>query len=479
VRALPHSAWSAPPHFSNADEQAQLNDVLASSLSGAVTHSAGVEFYEARFKKQFASRHCFPDQKGRSSLASASEECVSAREAARLMGDSFWQHRMQTGGVSPARAALRSERLPRGAWPAAHLCRRSEWDGAQAGTLRVPGNASAPSASVYLAPQGLFSHFPYGSFFPAARHCRAASWEWEKRSPLERRLCAPQHRVPSHLLHMAGLRQEQWGRRSLLRSLGAWLPQADAVAPHAWVSARAHEAAAAATAEERRAAWGRGAAGRLLVTQGVRTSFASMGEFDRFAARLLLLGLLTRRRVVVPAIPCHLSWMQRALEPRHLRGMDVGCGEQRQCVWLPYPHHVDPWCSGIDFLNDFDFRDMVESKAVATVGPHVSRLRLASLQLSRNQTGPLVTDCGGGSLPQSPQLLVLEASPEAGTPADPPADPLGWLPLGGFRSTDWTGRLPRRVDEALRAPPPVGMGASDAQMKIVRDCLRSLSTSKE
>ena len=32
VRELPHSAWSTPPHFANADEQANLNDIVASAL---------------------------------------------------------------------------------------------------------------------------------------------------------------------------------------------------------------------------------------------------------------------------------------------------------------------------------------------------------------------------------------------------------------------------------------------------------------
>ena len=31
--------------------QANLNDIIASSLNGAPTFAAGVEFYEARFKK--------------------------------------------------------------------------------------------------------------------------------------------------------------------------------------------------------------------------------------------------------------------------------------------------------------------------------------------------------------------------------------------------------------------------------------------
>ena len=36
----------------------------------------------------------------------------------------------------------------------------------------------------------------------------------------------------------------------------------------------------------------------------------------------------------------------------------MGCGEERQCIWLPYPHHIDPWCAGVDFLNDIDYRSM-------------------------------------------------------------------------------------------------------------------------
>ena len=56
----------------------------------------------------------------------------------------------------------------------------------------------------------------------------------------ERRLCAPELKVPCVMMHMAGLRQEQWGRRTLLRALGLWHPSADAVVPEAWASARAH-----------------------------------------------------------------------------------------------------------------------------------------------------------------------------------------------------------------------------------------------
>ena len=59
-----------------------------------------------------------------------------------------------------------------------------------------------------------------------------------------------------------------------------------------------------------------------------------MSEFDAFAARLLLLGLLLRRRVVIPPLPCETRRTQSAMEPRHLRGLEVGCGPHKQALLL-------------------------------------------------------------------------------------------------------------------------------------------------
>lgn len=240
----------------------------------------------------------------------------------------------------------------------------------------------------------------------------------------------------------------------------------------------------------------------LLVAAGVPcSSFRSMGEFDRFAARLLLVGLLTNRRVVMPPIPCGLPWMQRALEPRHLRGMEVGCGDDRQCIWLPYPHHIDALCAGVDYLNDIDYRDLMAT-AEATPAATAS---FAAVRINRNGSADGGTDdarralgtaypSGGaivtfgaatrGSLWQAsgepshaaltaPVLKLVAAHGATGDPLE------SSIPLGGFKSNQWIAPLPRRVEAALRAPPPVGMSASDGQMKIVRDCLRSLARSNE
>ena len=77
--------------------------------------------------------------------------------------------------------------------------------------------------------------------------------------------------------------------------------------------------------------------------------------------------------------------VRKALQARHLRGMEVGCGELRQCVWLPYPHHIDPWCSGVDFLYDIDYRERVASGnlTAADVSPQVIRQFKTSLTARR------------------------------------------------------------------------------------------------
>ena len=355
--------------------QAVFNDVIASSLTAKPTH-AGVELSEPRFKAHAQHAHvhahahmcmcmctacaCAPHVQptdpvihpptyppthpsasrlqdrfaprscGRpKSSSSSSTSCDGVAEARARLADRGWQRRVEAEQQA-AQRKMRAVPLPANA-AGPRLCAAPRQLGSS-GVLRVPGNASAASTSLLVPPQWMFAHFPYGDFFGAMRRCHSSDWSWHRMSALERGLCAPEHRVPCLMMHMAGLRQEQWGRRTLLRALGLWHPSADAVVPEAWVSARAAAAASAATPAARRAAWA--AAGPLLVTEGLPLRFSRMGEFDMFAARLLLLGMLTRRRVVMPPIACGLKWMQKALEPRHLRGFEVCCGERTLTLTL-------------------------------------------------------------------------------------------------------------------------------------------------
>jgi hypothetical protein len=245
--------------------------------------ACAVEFMEARFKERFAPRKCF------GATSNALPGCDGVDGARQRMRDWRWKSDLNEGGsVRKARSTLRSVHSPSKATRLTHLC-DGRGEPAREGTLRVPGNASAPTRRLALGPSWLFSHFPYGSFFDSFRRCHADSWlnGWKAASAVERRLCMPGHRVPAIMVHMAGLRQESWGRRVLMRALGVWQEAADAVAPEAWVSARTDAGGGASTRDDGDARVAAATSiGRLLLTDGVvtPTTFTSMGEYDRFVS---------------------------------------------------------------------------------------------------------------------------------------------------------------------------------------------------
>ena len=75
-----------------------------------------------------------------------------------------------------------------------------------------------------------------------------------------------------------------------------WHQQADTVAKEDWVSS--------------------GNDRFLVVDSAVVGQFGQMADFDRFAARLLLLAMLLKRRAVIPSMSCAARWAQAAMEPR-------------------------------------------------------------------------------------------------------------------------------------------------------------------
>mmetsp|Transcript_32670 Transcript_32670/g.76180 ORF Transcript_32670/g.76180 Transcript_32670/m.76180 type:complete len:199 (+) Transcript_32670:72-668(+) len=198
-----------------------------------------------------------------------------------------------------------------------------------------------------------------------------------------------------------------------------------------------------------------------------------MSEFDAFAARLLLLGLLLGRRVVIPPLPCEARWAQSAMEPRHLRALEVGCGPHKQCVWLPMPHFKEPWCSGVDFLYDIDYRSLLESEInpdrdVVAVGESAIRSGLGV-----DKSGAQLTMSGAA---QAFSQRVVLVQPGGGASQ---AGLLEWLPMEAFKDPGWTQPFPSRVASMLQAEAPTGHALSNAQLRIVKDCLQSLMTSRD
>ena len=268
----------------------------------------------------------------------------------------------------------------------------------------------------------------------------------------------PSFRVPVVMVHMAGLRNGQWGRRGVMRALGVWNDAADTVATTDWVSSNTN---------------------RLLVVDGSFVQgFQSMAEFDRFACRLLLLGLLLGRRAVIPSMPCSSRWAQNAMEPRHLRGLEVGCGKQKQCVWLPMPHFKEAWCSGIDFLYSIDYEVMVDRGEVR-LDTDVAEMAASSLRLDAdggNTAKPADVLGVDDPRPKSARVLKLTSSQTTG-------DPLEWLQLEGFRDKSWSRRAQSRIASALTGTDTThstgGLGLNGAQLAIVKDCMQSLATSRD
>ena len=425
VRQLPNSAWSTPPHFANADEQANLNDIVTSTLIGKNTFANGVEFYEARFKKDRGDA-----------------------KAKELMSNGRWINQVQQGDVSVARRGLQRLRPQKAYEPLVHLCKPSLWVDVNTVPLAVPANASAPKRQLLLAPEWLFSHFPYGDFFPSWRECHAESWGYAARSALEQRLCNPDFRVPVVMVHMAGLRCGQWGRRGVMRALGVWHQSSDSVAANDWVSVRSP---------------------KLLVVDGAfMARFSSMSDFDHFAARLLLLATLLGRRAVIPSMPCTQRWAQHAMEPRHLRGLEVGCGKHKQCVWLPMPHFKEAWCNGVDFLYSIDYEGMVDSGEIQRPRDELE-LKASDLKLDASGDEAVVLTASGAPLPGE-RVLRLTGG-ESG-------DPLVWIDLQGFTNRRWSAGLAQRVGQTLRGS-NLGLGLDSAQMTIMSDCMHSLATSRD
>ena len=176
----------------------------------------------------------------------------------------------------------------------------------------------------------------------------------------------------------------------------------------------------------------------------------------------------------------------------------MGCGEERQCIWLPYPHHIDPWCAGVDFLNDVDYRGMAARGLVraadaltistAEIGVVAGRGASARGGRARNASSTVSSGLSPSLSPVSlgarslgdAQVVVLSAQLDGPKLGPAGHQRLESIPLGGFRSGEWRAPFARQVERSLRAPTrDGGAGLSDGQMKIVKDCLKSLASSRE
>ena len=149
----------------------------------------------------------------------------------------------------------------------------------------------------------------------------------------------------------------------------------------------------------------------------------------------------------------------------------VGCGPEKQCVWLPMPHYSQPWCSGVDFVYDIDYRSLLakgEVQPTRDVGSApIDALHLAA-DAGASTTEVVKVAPPHGAESGDKRVLLLQGGDQGG-------EPLSWLPLADFKSKQWKGPFAQRVQRALQAT----MHLSGAQLDIVKDCMHSLATSHD
>ena len=131
------------------------------------------------------------------------------------------------------------------------------------------------------------------------------------------------------------------------------------------------------------------------------------------------------------------------------------------------PHFKEPWCSGVDFVYDIDYRSLLEREINAEIDIAAVRAdKLAEADAVPADDGAL-----RGPLARTERVLSLTGDAAGG-------DPLQWIPLEGFERRRWAeSPFPRRVHGVLQAKP--GLALDGEQMRIVKDCMSSLATSKD
>jgi len=102
------------------------------------------------------------------------------------------------------------------------------------------------------------------------------------------------------------------------------------------------------------------------------------------------------------------------------------------------------------------------------VNEQVSHIAAASLRVAPESAAGALITMSDGATPPASRVLVLNAAGGGGGGGSP----LGWLPIDDWKRNEWKGPFARRVRPALEA---AGLG----NLRIVRDCMHSLATSRD
>ena len=297
--------WAQPPFYANVDEQTLMNDCVRSAIANVSSFAQATAGWEVK-------RH----------------------RTGTLMNRSFNfkrtpEYRLLTWLNRKVPSMAQNPKLPQPV-RIREICGHP--------TIRSPGTvyplhsvgSSAPArATVAVGPTWLFMHLPSSHAASSIRRCRSAANASAHAAAAAGGTPADAPLVAPFIMgHLAGVRTGAWSRRALMRAYGWWHPQADLLI-------------------SRQLGWGRRTRTLLLLgglggSEGdaaadvalLEGSLSTQAHLDVLAANLLLLGLLSNRRVVVPEVPCSLT----SSSGRGYGNRQVGARPESRtltCAWMP------------------------------------------------------------------------------------------------------------------------------------------------
>ena len=309
--------WAQPPFYANVDEQTLMNDCVRSSIANVTSFAQATAGWEVK--------------KHRTGTVMNKSFSWKATPEYRL---TQWLNRVvpRTGS---------KVHLPSGV-PLEQLCGTPTMKSAGiAYPLHYVGSSAPPRPSALtIGPMWLFMHLPSSFSAGSIRKCRAVGNATQALAEAANpggwnaadaeRAAKPWHRRPQPFImaHLAGVRTGAWSRRALMRAYGWWHAGADELIA-------------------RQLGWNQRPNGTLVLLPHERSAMerhalvgaavTSQARLDVLVANLLLVGVLSGRRAVLPEVPCSLGAgvaPHRGYGTRPV-GARAALQAEPSCAWVP------------------------------------------------------------------------------------------------------------------------------------------------
>ena len=341
--------WAQAPFYANVDEQTLMNDCVRSAVANVTSFAQATAGWEVK-------RHRTGTVANRSFYFKRTPE-----------------HRLNTWLSRVVSAAGRRTRLD----PSVSLRELCGYPMIKSvGTvfpLHHVGSSAAPSSTLTIGPSWLFMHLPSSMAASSIRRCRQLantssvgddaavdgragdhSQVGQDHTGTRSHMSGEGHSssgndsgsgsggstpaAPFIMAHLAGVRTGAWSRRALIRAYGWWDTRADALIARQLGWRKAYVGTVHLVGADRVAT----RANQLASLAGIRTQ----AHLDIVIGNLLVVGMLTKRRAVVPEVRCgiepskspHRGYGHRPVGARAARATEASCAwmPPKECWTVPY-----------------------------------------------------------------------------------------------------------------------------------------------